>query len=53
MKFELRETQAMSVEELKRRLLVAGLCYDEVDSGVEGKACLLFDVNEEGKNNSA
>lgn len=53
MKFELRETQAMSVEELKRRLLVAGLCYDEVDSGVEGKSCLLFDVDEKGKDNSA
>lgn len=53
MKFELRETQAMSVEELKRRLLVAGLCYDEVDSGVEGQVCLLFDVDEEGENISA
>jgi len=53
MKFELRETQAMSVEELKRRLLVAGLCYDEVDSGVEGQVCLLFDVDEKGKDISA
>jgi hypothetical protein len=51
MKFELRETQAMSVEELKRRLLVAGLYYDEVDSGIEGQVCLLFDVDEEGKDN--
>ena len=53
MKFELREIKPMSVEDLKRRLLVAGLCYDEVDSGVEGQVCLLFDVDEEGKGNSA
>jgi len=51
MKFELRETQAMSVEELKRRLLIAGLYYDEVDSGIEGQVCLLFDVDEESKDN--
>ena len=51
MKFELRETQSMSVEELKRRLLVAGLYYDEVDSGIEGQVCLVFDVDEEGKDN--
>ena len=51
MKFELRETQSMSVEELKRRLLVAGLYYDEVDSGIEGQVCLVFDVDEEGEDN--
>ncbi len=47
MKFELRETKSMSVAELKRRLLIAGLYYDEVDSGIEGQVCLLFDVDEE------
>lgn len=51
MKFEMRETQSISVEELKRRLLVAGLYYDEVDSGIEGQVCLVFDVDEEGKDN--
>ena len=47
----MRETQSISVEELKRRLLVAGLYYDEVDSGIEGQVCLVFDVDEEGKDN--
>jgi len=47
MKFELRETQPISIKELKRRLESVGLYFDEVDSGIEGQVCLVFDTDDE------
>jgi len=47
MKFEMRETKPISVEELKRKLESVGLYFDEVECGIEGQICLVFDTNDE------
>jgi len=47
MKFELRETKPISIKELKRKLEYVGLYFDEVESGIEGQVCLVFDTDDE------
>ena len=46
MKFEMRETKPISVEELKRKLESVGLYFDEGECGIEGQICLVFDTND-------
>ena len=50
MEFNMRETQPISVEELKRKLESVGLYFDEVECGIEGQICLVFDTDDEEYN---
>ena len=41
MRFEMRETKPISVEELKRKLESVGLYFDEVECGIEDRKSVV------------